>query len=89
MRINTTYSGDPTDALAWLRERPRLLADNPPSDLSRCACGRGTVLVVIDSPSGPYAVCPSCIGRDLELRGPRTPDVIPVRPTTTKQRKAT
>lgn len=63
-----TYTGDPTDVLAWLRERPRLLAGNPPSDLSRCACGRGAVLVILDSPSGPYAACPSCIGRDIEPR---------------------
>lgn len=66
-----------TSALAWLAERPRLLADKPPASTSACACGHSTVLVILDSPSGPYAVCPSCVGKDMETRGPRTPTSIP------------
>lgn len=62
-----TYSGSPTSALAWLAERPHLLRGLPPSDLTACACGRPTpVLVVIEAPSGPYALCVRCVGRDLE-----------------------
>lgn len=74
-----TYSGDPSDALAWLAERPRLLRDNPPASISACACGANRVLVVLDSPSGPYALCPACLGRDLEPRQPRPTSIPPRR----------
>lgn len=66
-----------TSALTWLAARPALLADKPPASTSACACGHSTVLVILDSPSGPYAVCPGCIGRDMEPRAARAPTSIP------------
>lgn len=74
---------DPTSVLAWLAERPHLLRSNKPTSTDACACGRCTVLVVLNSPSGPYALCPGCLGRDLEPRQ-TTPTTIP-----TTRRKAT
>lgn len=79
-----TYTGDPTSARAWLAAHPGILRDNPPSDLTRCACGGRHELVALVSPSGDYAVCCECLGGDTAPRGPRTPTTIP-----TTKRKAT
>ncbi len=67
---------------AWLADHPAIasqLRDLPPADLSRCAsCLRQTTpLVILSCPSGGYALCPGCLGRDAEPRQPRTPTVIP------------
>ena len=48
-----------------------------------------TVLAILTSPAGPYALCRSCLGRDAELQGPRTPAEIPAPPPAVPRAPAT
>lgn len=48
---------------------------------------RRTVLVILTSPRGPYALCLRCLGRDGEPRG-RTPAAIPPPRATQPRRRS-